>query len=164
MKRFAQKLVARNYTKRILAILIAAAVLLIAVAVLVPTTLAPQISELRALEKAREEQEKDVSDGLPEAAEPRKHDSKEHELKSMLRQLTPVPVGVKAAFAAAAALALLLFAFYWITVAEWLYKTAVLQGLNRALWPMLGLVFNILVLPVLLIVLCDPKRPSKQVQ
>lgn len=164
MKHFAEKLFKRNYTKRMLAILIAAVVLFAAVAVLIPVTLHKQIAEFRVLEEAREHHEE--SDVQPdEAAVPseREHDGKKQELKAILRQLSPIGSGTKIAFAVVAFLAFLLGAFYWITVAEWLYKTAVLNGLNRALWPMLGLLFNILIIPLLLIVLCDPKRNRKQV-
>ena len=161
MKRFGEKLIARNYKKRIVAVLIAAAVLLAVTAVLVPVTLGTQIDELRTLEKTHESQS-ETAPGVTETGKEHKHDDKEHEIKAILRQLTPVAAGAKIAFAAVALLALLVGAFYWITVAEWLYKTAVVNGLNRALWPMLGLVFNVLVIPVLLIVLCDPKRMAKQ--
>lgn len=167
MKRFAEKCIERNYTKRILAILIAAAVLLVAVAVLVPVTLRRQIAEFRALEEAREQQKEQTQ---PDASDPaagreaRKKDSHEREFKAILRQLTPIGTGTKLAFAAVALLALLLGIFYWVTVAEWLYKTAVRRGLNRALWPMLGLLFNVLTVPVLLVVLYDPKRMARQEQ
>lgn len=56
-----------------------------------------------------------------------------------------------------------LAAFYGITLAERLYKTAVRHELNRALWPILGLVLNLFALPLLLVALCDPKRAQKQV-
>ena len=171
MKQIAEKLVRRNYRKRILSILIAAVVLLVAVGILIPVTLRRQIAEFRALEDAREQQEEtdaadaaDAAAGTAEEQTERKHDGKEQKLKAILRQLTPVGKGTKAAFAAVALLAFLLGVFYWITVAEWLYKVAVTHGLNRALWPMLGLVFNLLTLPLLLIVLCDPKRVQSAAQ
>lgn len=201
MKKFADKLINRNYTKRIIAIIIAALVLLAAVAILIPVTLHKQISEAKALweeyeskEKQEEQQKgntetaKDAEDTEdtdnpenPENTEnvenngeekddevkedgkhnSRKRDDKEHEIKAILKQLTPVGKGTKIAFAAVFMLAFLLGVFYWITVVEWLYKTAVRHGLNRALWPILGCIFNILVIPVLLIVICDPKRAKR---
>ena len=94
---------------------------------------------------------------------PGHRDDKEHRIKSALRQLTPVGTGVKVAFAAVALLFFLLGVCYWITVMEWMYKAAVLYGLNRALWSMLGGVFNFLALLVLLVVINDPKRMAKQV-
>lgn len=165
MKQIAEKLVRRNYRKRILSILIAAGVLLVAVGILIPVTLHRQIAEFRALEDAREQQEKtDTAAGADAGQTEQKHDGREQRIKAMLRQLTPVGKGTKAAFAAVALLAFLLGVFYWITVAEWLYKAAVMHGLNRALWPMLGLVFNLLALPLLLIALCDPKRVQSAAQ
>ena len=56
-----------------------------------------------------------------------------------------------------------LAAFYGITLAEWFYKTAVRHELNRALWPILGLVLNLFALPLLFVALRDPKRAQKQV-
>lgn len=168
MKAFAQRIMRLNYKKRIIAAVIAAGVLLAATAILIPTALHTQISELRAWKQEQERSEEITGESTDEEAAgeycrsekaaKKAHGEKEHGIKSALRILTPVPTGVKVAFAAIAVLAIMTGVFYWITFAEWLYKTAVLKGLNRALWPMLGLVFNILILPVLLIVLCDPKR------
>lgn len=191
MKQFAQKLVKRDYTRRILTIIVAALALFLALAITIPVTLHTQISELRAIGEAREAEERqqeqsgqdeqsgqsgqpetdanlnedgqengheDVHETVHEA----KRDDRERALKAALRQLTPVSTGAKIAFATIAVLFLLLGIFYWITVAEWLYKMAVLNNLNRALWPMLGLIFNIFVIPVLLVVLCDPKRAAEE--
>lgn len=168
MKQFAEKLIKRNYTKRIVAVLLAAVVLMAAVAVLVPVTLHKQIEELRVWEKAQEEQERmgeTAADGMgrSEPCKEEKHDDRERELKAVLRQITPIGREIKIAFVVVAFLAFVLFVFYWLTVAEWLYKMATLHGLNRALWPMLGLLFNVLVIPALLIVICNPKRLEKQV-
>jgi len=175
MKNFAEKLIKRNYKKRIIAAIIAAAVLVALTAALIPLTLGKQISELRALEEERENNEHGTAAEIAEEGakenerqgikeEKQRHNDKEHEIKAMLRKVTPVSVGVKITFAVIAVIALLIGAFYWITVVEWLYKTAVNNNLNRALWPMLGLLFNILVIPALLVVLYDPKRISKKVQ
>ena len=190
MKQFAQKLVKRDYTRRILTIIVAALALFLALAITIPVTLHTQISELRAIGEAREAEERqqeqsgqagqsgqsgqagqpetdanlnedgqeNVHEDVHETVHEAKRDDRERALKAALRQLTPVSTGAKIAFATIAVLFLLLGVFYWITVAEWLYKMAVLNSLNRALWPMLGLIFNIFVIPVLLVVLCDPKR------
>ena len=164
MKRFAQKCVERSYKRRVLAILIAAGVMLAAMAVLIPITLHRQMAEFRRIEEAREKQEQSetVVDG-GEERQNRERDEWKKEIRSVLHQLPPVGDGAKIVFAVMAALLILLGIFFWITVVEWLYKMAVLHGLNRALWPMLGMIFHILVIPVLLVVLCDPKRMAKRV-
>lgn len=159
MKHFSEKLVKRNYVKRILVIAIAAVTLLITISILIPTTLNKQIAEFKALEQTHEKQESVIDD-----IDEHRHFDKEYEIEEILHQLSPIEIGVKIVFAAVALLAFMLFAFYWITVAEWLYKMSVLHGLNRALWPMLGLVFNILIIPVLLIVLCNPNRTHSKLQ
>lgn len=40
---------------------------------------------------------------------------------------------------------------YWLMVAAWLYKASAKAGMNRALWPLLGLVFNLLAVLAFLI-------------
>ena len=152
MKRFSEKLVSRNYAKRFLALVLAAVILLAGTAELIPVALRKQISELKTMEDSFEKPEENSGH----------RDDKEHRIKSALRQLTPVGTGVKVAFAAVVLLFFLLGVCYWITVMEWMYKAAVLHGLNRALWSMLGGVFNFLALLVLLVVINDPKRMAKQ--
>lgn len=48
--------------------------------------------------------------------------------------------------------------FYWVTVIEWLYKTAKIHNLNTALWPLLGVFFNILAVFAIMIVINQPKK------
>lgn len=163
MSAFAKKLVERNYGKRILAILIAAGILLLATAIFIPTTLHKQIAELRALERTQEQHEDAISENVTEGQISHKPRNREQEIRAVFHQLTPISISTKVIFVTVALLAFLIGAFYWITVAEWLYKIAVRNNLNRALWPMLGLLCNLLVLPALLIVLCDPQRARKQV-
>lgn len=127
MKRFSEKLVRRNYAKRFLALVLAAVILLAGTAELIPVALRKQISELKTMEDSFEKQEEQVSP----KENPGHRDDKEHRIKSALRQLTPVGTGVKVAFAAVALLFFLLGVCYWITVMEWMYKAAVLYGLEK---------------------------------
>ena len=172
MYAFFQKLTTRSYAKRFLWIAVAAAVLTAATAVLGPVKLHKQITELKALEQAHEEREalEERQESLPgktpdsrSAEKKDRHEEYENEadFESVLKQLSPVPAGTKIIFAVLAAFAILLLLFYWLTTVAWLYKMAVLHGLNRALWPILGCVFNLLVVPALLIVLYDPRRTGK---
>lgn len=32
--------------------------------------------------------------------------------------------------------------YYWLAVVAWLYKSAVNEGMNKSLWPILGLFLN----------------------
>lgn len=166
MKRISERLMKRNYPKRLLAVFLAAVFLLAVTAVLIPVTMRRQIAELRAWKEAHEVQEKQAETVAPamsvEGAESDKHDGGKKELKAALRSLTPIGKGVKVAFAAIAFLAFLLGILWWVTVSEWLYQVAVLHGLNRALWPMLGCVLNVFAFLPLLVVLYDPKRLSAQ--
>mgnify|MGYP006956097573 CR=1 FL=1 len=143
MKRISERLMKRNYPKRLLAVFLAAVFLLAVTAVLIPVTMRRQIAELRAWKEAheaQERQEKQAETVAPamsaEGTESDKYDGGKKELKAALRSLTPIGKGVKVAFAALAFLAFLLGILWWVTVSEWLYQVAVLHGLNRALWPM----------------------------
>ena len=101
MKNFAEKLIERNYKKRIIAAIIASAVLLALTAALIPLTLEKQISELRALEEERENNEHGTAAEITEEGakenerqgikeEKQRHNDKEHEINAMLRKVTPV--------------------------------------------------------------------------
>ena len=83
---------------------------------------------------------------------------KEPGKKEILKSLTPVSTGVKVTAVLFVTAFFVLFVFYRITVAEWLFRMAVLHGLNRALWPILGMFFNLFAVLALLIVRYDPKR------
>ena len=153
MKRnhFAKKIVHRNYAPRILAVVLAAALLAVCFAVLMPLLLRQQLGELRTRLEEREKQEQ--TGEVP---------SKEPGKKEILKSLTPVGTGVKVTAALFAVAFLALGVFYWITLAEWLFRMAVLHGLNRALWPILGMFFNLFAALALLIVLYDPKRMARE--
>ncbi|HBF14542.1 MAG TPA: hypothetical protein DDW30_02440 [Clostridiales bacterium] len=105
MKRISERLMKRNYPKRLLAIFLAAVFLLAVTAVLVPVTMRRQIAELRAWKEAREAQEQQDESLDPaapaEGEKSGKRDGKEKELKAALRSLTPIGKGVKVAFATA---------------------------------------------------------------
>lgn len=144
-------------------ILIAALLLLSAFAILVPTTLRAQVPAFRALEEVREEREKSGATAVEDPAQSENGSGfkgREHERKLMLRQLPP---SERAQRPRLQDWLFWLAAFYGITLVERLYKTAVRHELNRALWPILGLVLNLFALPLLLVALCDPKRAQKQV-
>ena len=53
---------------------------------------------------------------------------------------------------------LALGAYYWLLVMAWLYKSAVKEGMNKSLWPILGLFTNLLAVLLFLIVRDDPRR------
>lgn len=156
MKPFAQRLVERNFKKRFIFTLIAAAVMLAVSAAAVAALCHTQISEgisahrqYEASEKQLEENEEEREDGEREQEEPGLFDS-----------VSPLPVYSVVILVSVTALWAALLIFYWVSVVEWLYKAASRYGLNRALWPILGGVLNIFAVLALLIIVNNPKRKA----
>ena len=48
--------------------------------------------------------------------------------------------------------------YYWLLVVAWFYKSAVNEGMNKSLWPILGLFTNLLAVLLFLIVRDDLRR------
>ncbi len=65
---------------------------------------------------------------------------------------TEPSLGAKLAALAYGSSLALVAAVYWLAVAAWLYKGAVLAGLNRWLWLLAGLLFNVLAVLLFLLV------------
>ncbi len=57
---------------------------------------------------------------------------------------------------------LALGAVYWLLVMAWLYKSAVCEGMNKSLWPILGLFFNLFAVFAFLIVRDRPNRTKPE--
>ena len=49
---------------------------------------------------------------------------------------------------------------YWLTVVAWLYKNAVNEGMNKSLWPILGIFFNVFAVMAFCIVRDQPKKKA----
>lgn len=163
MKTFSETIITRDFKKRFIIIAAAAVILLILSAVSVALLCHTQISEAAKLEKAYYEQEKLLRDAqksdISAEESAGEHDKEEPEFFDMV---TPLPVSSIVILCAVIALGAALAVFYWITIIEWLYKSAVRNGLNRALWPILGAIFNIFAVLAMLIVINEPKRAAVQ--
>ena len=88
-----------------------------------------------------------------------RHDDREEAWKSQITLLNAVNYAV---IGGAAVLWLALGLYYWLLVVAWLYKSAVNEGMNKSLWPILGLFTNLLAVLVFLIVRDDPRRIKPQ--
>lgn len=152
MKTFAEKLVARDFKKRFIAIAIAAAVMLVISAVSIFALCHTQFSELIAAEN-----EHTQTESIENADGEHGEHGEDHENHI---SVTPLPVSSIVLLCIVAALDAALALFYWISVIEWLYKAAVKNSLNRALWPILGCFTNLIAVLILLIVINDPGRLS----
>lgn len=151
MKKIAEKVLKRNYKKRFVSVLIAALLLTAVSVTVLVTTMRAQLAELRGILEAYDSEEESVKDG-----------DAEHEIKAALRAVPRPGRAAKAAAALSAAAFLLLWLFFRVSIAEWLYKEAVIRRLNRALWPMLGGAVGVLAIPALLVVINDPKRMAAE--
>ncbi len=136
----------KNYAKAFRMVILLAVVLAVISAVAIPLSLSQQISDISALKQTKQEQMM-VRDG----------DRGEHD-EAWKSQITPLSAVNYAVIGGAAVLWLALGLYYWLLVAAWLYKSAVNEGMNKSLWPILGLFTNLLAVLVFMIVRDDPRR------
>ena len=134
-------------------VIVVAVILAVVSAAAIPLSLSRQISDLSALEQARQEETLPASGGHGE------HADRQELWKS---QITPLSAANYAILGGIAVLWLVLLVYYWLLVMAWLYKNAVNEGMNRSLWPILGLFTNLLAVPAFLIVRDDPRRVRPQ--
>lgn len=132
-----EKLMKANYVKGFKAVVILAVLLALISAVVIPLSLSQQISDLSLLKQTAQEQAVRQDDTLGEH-----HIDREELWKS---RITPPTAGTLAALGGIAVLWLALGLSYWLLVIAWLYKSAVNEGMNKSLWPILGLFTNLLI-------------------
>jgi len=85
------------------------------------------------------------------------HDG-EREHGDWKKNITPLNAGHFVLFGSLIVLWLALGAVYWLLVMAWLYKSAVCEGMNKSLWPIFGLFFNIFAVFAFLIARDRPGR------
>ena len=145
-----EKLMRKDYAKAFKTMVILAVLLVLASAVVIPLSLSRQISDLSSLKQTAQEQTVQQDDSHGE------HRIDREELWKS--QITPPTAGTLAAIGGIAVLWLALGIYYWLLIAAWLYKSAVSEGMNKSLWPILGLFANLLAVFAFLIVRDDPRR------
>ena len=145
-----EKLMKANYVKGFKAVVILAVLLALISAVVIPLSLSQQISDLSLLKQTAQEQAVQQDDTQGEH-----HIDREELWKS---RITPPTAGTLAALGGIAVLWLALGLSYWLLVIAWLYKSAVNEGMNKSLWPILGLFTNLLAVFAFLIVRDNPHR------
>ena len=146
-----EKIMRWNYKKAFITVVILAVVLSIVSAVAIPLSLSQQIREAHALEQTAK------AERLTEAETRAEHDG-EHERENWKKDITPLSVWHFVLFGSLGALWLVIIAIYWLLVMAWLYKSAICEGMNKSLWPILGLFFNIFAVFAFLIVRDRPSR------
>ena len=146
-----EKLIKKDYAKAFKITVILAVLLALVSAVVIPLSLSQQINDLSSLRQTAQEQTVQ-QDG-------EHHADREELWKS---RITPPTAGTLAALGGIAVLWLALGIYYWLLVVAWLYKSAVSEGMNKSLWPILGLFTNLLAVFAFLIVRDDPRRAKPQ--
>ena len=149
-----EKLMKKDYAKAFKTTVILAVLLALLSAVVIPLSLSQQISDLSSLKQTAQEQTVQ-QDGV----RGEHHADREELWKS---SITPPTAGTLAALGGIAVLWLALGIYYWLLVAAWLYKSAVNEGMNKSLWPILGLFTNLLAVLAFLIVRDNPRRVKPQ--
>ena len=144
-----ESILKKNYAKAFKRVILLAVILAVVSAAAIPLSLSRQISDLSALEQARQEET------LPASGEHGEHADREELWKS---QITLLSAANYAILGGIAVLWLVLLVYYWLLVMAWLYKNALSVGMNQSLWPILGLFTNLLAVLAFLIIRDDPRR------
>ena len=148
------RIMKKDFTKAFKRTILLAVLLAVVSAIAIPLSLSRQIKDISNLEQTRQE-EALVQNGDQEEH----HSDREALWKS---QITPLGAVNYAVLGGAGVLWLVLLAYYWLLVMAWLYKSAVSEGMNKSLWPILGLFTNLLAVFAFLIVRDNPNREKPE--
>lgn len=142
---------AMNYAKSFKRIVILFVILAVVTAVAIPLSLSQQISDAAMLKQqyAAMENTADRADG-----------EHHHEDDAWKSQITPLSAVNYAIIGGLSVLWGVLVLSYWLTVVAWLYKSAVNEGMNKSLWPILGIFFNVFAVMAFCIVRDQPKKKA----
>ena len=140
-----------NYAKSFKRIVILFVILAVVTAVAIPQSLSQQISDAAMLKQqyAAMENTADRADG-----------EHHHEDDAWKSQITPLSAVNYAINGGLSVLWGVLALSYWLTVVAWLYKSAVNEGMNKSLWPILGIFFNVFAVMAFCIVRDQPKKKA----
>ena len=148
-----------NYAKTFKRIIILFVILAVVSAVAIPLSLSQQISDAAALR-----QEYAAAQQNDAAAGTGRHDGEhdEHDREELWKsKITPLGAMNYAVIGGLGVLWAVLAVYYWLAVIAWLYKNAVNEGMNKSLWPILGLFFNVFAVMAFCILRDRPERLNK---
>lgn len=122
-----------NYAKSFKRMIILFVILAVVAAVAIPLSFSQQISDAAMLKQqyAAMENTADRADG-----------EHHHEDDAWKSQITPLSAVNYAIIGGLSVLWGVLVLSCWLTVVAWLYKSAVNEGMDKSLWPILGIFFN----------------------
>ena len=157
-----------DYTKTFKRIAVLFVILAVITVIAIPLSLSRQISDAAALkqeyalaEKSGSSEGGENQDGghnVEHADEHEREHEREREWKS---RITPLSAMNYAVIGGLGVLWAALAACYWLAVIAWLYKAAVNEGMNKSLWPIMGLFFNIFAVMAFCIVRDRPEKTNK---
>lgn len=132
----------KDFARAFKLIIVLFIILAVVTAVAIPLSLSQQISDASSIRQQAH------------AA-----DMSEHQTEKILKSsITPLNATNYAIIGGLGVLWAVLALFYWFDVVAWLYKSAVNEGMNKSLWPILGLFFNFLAVFAFMIVRDRPSR------
>ena len=132
----------KDFAKTFKIILVLFIVLAVVTAITIPLSLSRQISDASA---ARQQvQQAELSE-----------DQAEYIIES---SITPLDATNYAIIGGLGVVWVVLVLSYWFNVVAWLYKSAVNEGMNKSLWPILGLFLNFIAVFAFLIARDRPTR------
>lgn len=132
----------KDFAKAFKLILVLFIVLAVVTAIVIPLSLSQQISDASSFRQQAQ------------AADMTEHQTE----KALKSSITPLNATNYAIIGGLGVLWVVLVLFYWFDVVAWLYKSAVNEGMNKSLWPILGLFFNFIAAFVFMIVRDRPAR------
>lgn len=159
MKEYVMKL---NYAKTFKRIIVLLVLLAVVTAIAVPLSLSQQISDAAALKQeyalARQNADDSAADNggdRQDGEHDHEHDREEDMWKS---RITPLSAVNYAVIGGLGVLWAVLAICYWLAIIAWLYKNAVAERMNKSLWPILGIFFNIFAVMAFCIVRDRPEK------
>lgn len=136
------RIMQKDFAKTFKLILVLFIVLAVVTAITIPLSLSQQISDAST---ARQQ---------AELADMNDHQSE----KAIKSQITPLDATNYAIIGGLGVVWVVLVLFYWFDVVAWLYKSSVVEGMNKSLWPILGLFLNFIAVFAFMIARDRPTR------
>lgn len=156
-----------NYVKTFKRIAVLFILLAVVTAVAIPLSLSRQISDAAALKQERvlaaqtQSAAADTGDNADRHDGEHDHDREHDHEDAWKSRITPLSAMNYAVIGGLAVLWTVLALYYWLAVIAWLYKSAVNEGMNKSLWAVLGLFFNIFAVMAFCIVRDRPSNLNK---
>lgn len=147
-----EKNMKKNYAKAFKSVILMTVLLALLSVIAVPLSLSRQIRDISVLDQNGQEQMMQWDDMHGEH-------HVDHEIL-WRSQVTSLNAANYAILGGIVILWLALGIYYWLLTVAWLYKSAINEGMNQSLWPILGLFTNLLAVFAFLIVRDNPRRAT----